>query len=69
MPTMDPLGSQVFNSSSSTRDLLAQMDDTKAGRECVPLPFLKWSLSQFAREKYAPLLLKPETKVIAPSAP
>ncbi|XP_068095622.1 protein patched homolog 2 isoform X3 [Hyperolius riggenbachi] len=64
VPTMDPLGSQLFNSSSSTRDLLAQLDDTKKGRECVPLPFLKWSLSEFAREKYAPLLLKPETKGI-----
>ncbi|XP_018429733.1 PREDICTED: protein patched homolog 2 [Nanorana parkeri] len=64
VPTMDPLGSQVFNSSSSTRDLLAQLDDKKASRECVPLPFLKWSLSEFAREKYAPLLLKAETKGI-----
>ncbi|KAM8930314.1 protein patched homolog 2 [Pelodytes ibericus] len=64
VPTRDPLGSQVFSPSSSTRDLLAHMDETKVGRECVPLPFLKWSLSDFAREKYAPLLLKPETKGI-----
>uniref|UniRef100_A0A8C5WIW5 Patched 2 n=1 Tax=Leptobrachium leishanense TaxID=445787 RepID=A0A8C5WIW5_9ANUR len=64
VPTMDPLGSQVFNPSSSTRNLLAQLDESKGGRECIPLPFLKWSLSDFAREKYAPLLLKPETKGI-----
>ncbi|MEE6495256.1 hypothetical protein FKM82_001993 [Ascaphus truei] len=64
VPTMDPLGSQVFTPSSSTRDLLAQLDESKGGRECVPLPFLKWSLSDFAREKYAPLLLKAETKGI-----
>ncbi|XP_053325363.1 protein patched homolog 2 [Spea bombifrons] len=64
VPTIDPLGSQVFSPSSSTRDLLAQLDESKSGRECVPLPFLKWSLSDFAREKYAPLLLKPETKGI-----
>lgn len=62
VPTVDPLGSQVFSPSSSTRDLLSQLNETKR-RECVPLPFLKWSLSDFAREKYAPLLLKPEMKV------
>ncbi|XP_078527897.1 protein patched homolog 2 isoform X1 [Lissotriton helveticus] len=61
---VDPLGSQVFTPSSSTRDLLAQVDETKAGRECVPLPFVKWNLSDFAREKYAPLLLKTQTKGI-----
>uniref|UniRef100_A0A6I8QS43 Patched 2 n=1 Tax=Xenopus tropicalis TaxID=8364 RepID=A0A6I8QS43_XENTR len=64
VPTMDPLGSQVFSPSSSTRDLLAQLDESKEKRECVPLPFLKWSLSDFAREKYAPVLLKAETKGI-----
>ncbi|XP_064415511.1 protein patched homolog 1 [Latimeria chalumnae] len=62
-PVVDPLGSQVFTPSSSTRDLLAQVDEVKGGRECVPLPFFKWNLSDFARDKYAPLLLKMQTKV------
>uniref|UniRef100_G3PKV6 SSD domain-containing protein n=1 Tax=Gasterosteus aculeatus aculeatus TaxID=481459 RepID=G3PKV6_GASAC len=61
----DPYGSQLFApTSSSTRDLLAQVEDSKPGKECVPLPFLHWNLSSFAREKYAPLLLKPKSKAI-----
>uniref|UniRef100_A0A4W5JSQ2 Patched 2 n=1 Tax=Hucho hucho TaxID=62062 RepID=A0A4W5JSQ2_9TELE len=60
----DSYGSQLFGPSSSTRDLLAQMDESKEARECVPLPFFRWNLSSFAREKYAPLLLKPESKVV-----
>lgn len=63
LPPADPLGSQVFTPSSSTRDLLAQLDEAKGGRECVPLPLCRWSLSDFAREKYAPLLLQTQTKV------
>uniref|UniRef100_A0A8B9S9C2 Patched 2 n=1 Tax=Apteryx owenii TaxID=8824 RepID=A0A8B9S9C2_APTOW len=64
LPPTDPLGSQVFTPSSSTRDLLAQLDEAKGGRECVPLPFCRWSLSDFAREKYAPLLLQTQTKAV-----
>ncbi|XP_039998625.1 protein patched homolog 1 [Xiphias gladius] len=61
----DPYGSQLFTpTSSSTRDLLAQVEDSRSGKECVPLPFLHWNLSSFAREKYAPLLLKPKSKAI-----
>ncbi|CDQ56475.1 unnamed protein product [Oncorhynchus mykiss] len=60
----DSYGSQLFTPSSSTRDLLAQMDESKEARECVPLPFFRWNLSSFARDKYAPLLLKPESKVV-----
>ncbi|XP_064848811.1 protein patched homolog 1 [Oncorhynchus masou masou] len=60
----DPYGSQLFTPSSSTRDLLAQMDESKEDRKCVPLPFFRWNLSSFARDKYAPLLLKPESKVV-----
>ncbi|XP_031150201.2 protein patched homolog 1 [Sander lucioperca] len=61
----DPYGSQLFTpTSSSTRDLLAQVEDSKSGKKCVPLPFLHWNLSSFAREKYAPLLLKPQSKAI-----
>ncbi|XP_062849076.1 protein patched homolog 1 [Trichomycterus rosablanca] len=60
-PTPDAYGSQVFMPSSSTRDLL-HAEEPRLGRECVPLPFLQWNLSRFAREKYAPFLLKPETK-------
>uniref|UniRef100_A0AAQ6ACP5 SSD domain-containing protein n=1 Tax=Amphiprion ocellaris TaxID=80972 RepID=A0AAQ6ACP5_AMPOC len=57
--------SQLFTpTSSSTRDLLAQVDDSKSGKKCVPLPFLHWNLSSFAREKYAPLLLKPKSKAL-----
>uniref|UniRef100_A0A3Q2GFT4 Patched 2 n=1 Tax=Cyprinodon variegatus TaxID=28743 RepID=A0A3Q2GFT4_CYPVA len=60
----DPYGSQLFTpTSSSTRDLLAQVEDSKSGKKCVPFPFLHWNLSIFAREKYAPLLLKPKSKV------
>uniref|UniRef100_A0A8C4DX70 SSD domain-containing protein n=1 Tax=Dicentrarchus labrax TaxID=13489 RepID=A0A8C4DX70_DICLA len=56
---------QLFTpTSSSTRDLLAQVEDSKSGKKCVPLPFLHWNLSSFAREKYAPLLLKPKSKAI-----
>uniref|UniRef100_A0AAQ5YDZ5 SSD domain-containing protein n=1 Tax=Amphiprion ocellaris TaxID=80972 RepID=A0AAQ5YDZ5_AMPOC len=51
-------------SCNSTRDLLAQVDDSKSGKKCVPLPFLHWNLSSFAREKYAPLLLKPKSKAL-----
>uniref|UniRef100_A0A8C3QTK0 Patched 2 n=1 Tax=Cyanoderma ruficeps TaxID=181631 RepID=A0A8C3QTK0_9PASS len=64
LPHTDPLGSQVFAPSSSTRDLLSQLDEAKGGRECVPLPFCRWSLADFAREKYAPLLLRTRTKVV-----
>lgn len=61
----DPYGSQLFTpTSSSTRDLLAQVEDSKSGKKCVPLPFLHWNLSSFAREKYAPLLLKPKSKAV-----
>ncbi|XP_065265305.1 protein patched homolog 2 [Emys orbicularis] len=60
----DPLGSQLFAPASSTRDLLAQLDGAKGGRECVPLPLCRWNLADFAREKYAPLLLQTQTKGI-----
>lgn len=61
----DPFGSQLFTpTSSSTRDLLAQVEDSKSGKKCVPLPFLDWNLSSFARDKYAPLLLKPQSKAV-----
>ncbi|KAM6948197.1 protein patched homolog 1, partial [Aplochiton taeniatus] len=61
----DPYGSQLFGpSSSSTRDLLAQMEDAKEAGECAPLPFLRWNLSGFARDKYAPLLLRPQSKAV-----
>uniref|UniRef100_A0A672J115 Patched 2 n=1 Tax=Salarias fasciatus TaxID=181472 RepID=A0A672J115_SALFA len=61
----DPYGSQLFTpTSSSTRDLLAQVEDSKSGKKCVPLPFLRWNLSSFARDKYAPLLLKPKSKAV-----
>ncbi|XP_076001195.1 protein patched homolog 1 isoform X2 [Genypterus blacodes] len=61
----DPYGSQLFTpTSSSTRDLLAQLEDSKTGKKCVPLPFLHWNLASFARDKYAPLLLKPKSKAV-----
>lgn len=58
----DPYGSCLFTASSSTRDLLSQAEESQPGRECAPLPFLRWDLARFARDRYAPLLLKPETK-------
>ncbi|XP_061878843.1 protein patched homolog 1 [Entelurus aequoreus] len=64
-PVQDPYGSQLFTpTSSSTRDLLAQVEDSKLRKKCVPLPFLHWNLSHFARDKYAPLLLKPKSKAM-----
>ncbi|XP_060132929.1 protein patched homolog 2 isoform X1 [Zootoca vivipara] len=60
----NPLGSQVFTPASSTRDLLAQLDEKKSAQECVPLPFCHWNLSRFARDKYAPILLQSQTKGI-----
>uniref|UniRef100_A0A673YP45 Patched 2 n=1 Tax=Salmo trutta TaxID=8032 RepID=A0A673YP45_SALTR len=63
-PSVVVASSPLFSPSSSTRDLLAQMDESKEARECVPLPFFRWNLSSFARDKYAPLLLKPESKVV-----
>ncbi|KAL4656131.1 hypothetical protein GN956_G6352 [Arapaima gigas] len=62
--TQEAYDSQLFTPSSSTRDLLSQVDESKEGRECVPLPFFRWSLADFARDKYAPLLLKPEAKAV-----
>uniref|UniRef100_A0A8B9LXV7 Patched 2 n=1 Tax=Astyanax mexicanus TaxID=7994 RepID=A0A8B9LXV7_ASTMX len=58
----DPYGSRLFTPSSSTRDLLSQAEESRSVRECAPLPFLHWDLARFARNRYAPLLLKPETK-------
>uniref|UniRef100_A0A3B3QRN7 Patched 2 n=1 Tax=Paramormyrops kingsleyae TaxID=1676925 RepID=A0A3B3QRN7_9TELE len=63
-PPHDAYDSQLFTASSSTRDLLAQVDDAQEARKCVPLPFFRWNLSDFARDKYAPLLLKTETKAV-----
>ncbi|KAL7879822.1 hypothetical protein SRHO_G00020760 [Serrasalmus rhombeus] len=60
----DPYGSSLFTPSSSTRDLLSQTEESRPDRECAPLPFLHWDLARFARDKYAPLLLKPETKMV-----
>ncbi|XP_074858497.1 protein patched homolog 2 [Carettochelys insculpta] len=60
----DPLGSQLFAPASSTRDLLGQLDGAKGSRECVPLPLCRWNLADFAREKYAPLLLQTQSKGI-----
>uniref|UniRef100_A0A8C5S5U3 Patched 2 n=1 Tax=Laticauda laticaudata TaxID=8630 RepID=A0A8C5S5U3_LATLA len=60
----NPLGSQIFTPASSTRDLLAQLDESKGAQECVPLPICRWNLSSFARDKYAPILLQSQTKGI-----
>ncbi|KAL7985141.1 hypothetical protein Chor_003711 [Crotalus horridus] len=60
----NPLGSQIFTPASSTRDLLAQLDESKGAQECVPLPLCRWNLSSFARDKYAPILLQSQTKGI-----
>lgn len=59
----NPLGSQIFTPASSTRDLLAQLDESKGAQECVPLPICRWNLSSFARDRYAPILLQSQTKV------
>ncbi|XP_070601875.1 protein patched homolog 2 [Erythrolamprus reginae] len=60
----NPLGSQIFTPASSTRDLLAQLDESKGAQECVPLPVCRWNFSSFARDRYAPILLQSQTKGI-----
>ncbi|KAH0618674.1 hypothetical protein JD844_018081 [Phrynosoma platyrhinos] len=60
----NPLGSQIFTPASSTRDLLAQVDESKGAQDRVLLPFCQWNLSIFARDKYAPILLQSHTKGI-----
>uniref|UniRef100_A0A7M4G2E7 Patched 2 n=1 Tax=Crocodylus porosus TaxID=8502 RepID=A0A7M4G2E7_CROPO len=47
---------------SSTRDLLAQLDEASGAPTCLPLPACRWDLAHFARRKYAPLLLRAHSK-------
>ncbi|XP_059583721.1 protein patched homolog 2 isoform X2 [Alligator mississippiensis] len=47
---------------SSTRDLLAQLDEATGAPACLPLPACRWDLAHFARRKYAPLLLRAQSK-------
>ncbi|XP_030049507.1 protein patched homolog 1 isoform X1 [Microcaecilia unicolor] len=56
------LGSHVSESASSTRDLLSQCTDS--GVPCLEPPCTRWTLSSFAEKHYAPLLLRPRTKVM-----
>nr|XP_033784031.1 protein patched homolog 1 isoform X2 [Geotrypetes seraphini] len=56
------LGSHVPESASSTRDLLSQCTDS--GVPCLEPPCTRWTLSSFAEKHYAPLLLRPRTKVV-----
>ncbi|GCB64590.1 protein patched homolog 1 isoform X1 [Scyliorhinus torazame] len=60
--TQDSLSSQSPETASSTRDLLSQFTDPN--RNCVDPPCTKWTLSYFAEKHYAPLLLKPTTKIV-----
>lgn len=63
LTTTDPYGSQLFTpTSGSTRNLFAQGEDAKVGKKFTLMPWLNWDLSSFARDKYAPLLLKPKSK-------
>uniref|UniRef100_A0A674PAP5 Patched 2 n=1 Tax=Takifugu rubripes TaxID=31033 RepID=A0A674PAP5_TAKRU len=60
----DPFGSQLFTpSSGSTRNLFTQVEESKLGKKLTSAACLNWNLSSFARDKYAPLLLKPKSKV------
>ena len=62
--TTDPYGSQLFTpSSGSTRNLFTQAEEAKLGKKFTLMPCLNWNLSGFARDQYAPLLLKPKSKV------
>lgn len=62
--TTDPYGSQLFTpTSGSTRNLFTQGEETKLGKKFTLMPCLNWNLSSFARDKYAPFLLKPKSKV------
>uniref|UniRef100_H3DCR3 Patched 2 n=1 Tax=Tetraodon nigroviridis TaxID=99883 RepID=H3DCR3_TETNG len=47
----------------STRNLFTQGEETKLGKKFTLMPSLNWNLSSFARDKYAPFLLKPKSKV------
>ncbi|XP_072918995.1 protein patched homolog 1 [Hemitrygon akajei] len=64
VPPAEHIGSQGMDPTSSTRDLLAQVDEAKVCRNCVQIPFVKWNLTDFARDKYAPLLLRTESKIV-----
>lgn len=59
--TQDSLTPQSPDTASSTRDLLSQFTDPS--NNCADPPCTKWTLSFFAEKHYAPLLLKPTTKV------
>uniref|UniRef100_H2RVP5 Patched 2 n=1 Tax=Takifugu rubripes TaxID=31033 RepID=H2RVP5_TAKRU len=62
--SQDPFGSQLFTpSSGSTRNLFTQVEESKLGKKLTSAACLNWNLSSFARDKYAPLLLKPKSKV------
>uniref|UniRef100_A0A4W3IFK5 Patched 1 n=1 Tax=Callorhinchus milii TaxID=7868 RepID=A0A4W3IFK5_CALMI len=58
----DSLRTQTPETASSTRDLLSQFTDPNS--QCVEPPCSKWTLSSFAEKHYAPLLLKPTTKIV-----
>lgn len=59
--TQDSLTPQSPDTASSTRDLLSQFTDPS--NNCADPPCTKWTLSFFAEKHYAPLLLKPTTKI------
>uniref|UniRef100_UPI00398F6AC7 protein patched homolog 1 n=1 Tax=Pristiophorus japonicus TaxID=55135 RepID=UPI00398F6AC7 len=60
--TQESLSTQSPDTASSTRDLLSQFTDPISN--CVDPPCTKWTLSSFAEKHYAPLLLKPTTKIV-----
>lgn len=62
-PPSDPLGSELFSSGGSTRDLLGQEEVTRPKAAYKSLSCARWNLSHFARHQFAPLLLQSHAKV------
>lgn len=62
-PPSDPLGSELYNSGGSTRDLLGQEEGARPKAACRPLLCAHWTLAHFARYQFAPLLLQTQAKV------
>ncbi|XP_075411620.1 protein patched homolog 2 [Tenrec ecaudatus] len=60
----DPLGSELFSPGGSTRDLLDQEEGTREKRTCRSLACGHWNLAHFARYRFAPVLLQPNSKTL-----
>ncbi|XP_057639788.1 protein patched homolog 2 isoform X1 [Chionomys nivalis] len=62
-PPSDPLGSELYSTGGSTRDLLGQ-EGARPKAACRPLLCAHWTLAHFARYQFAPLLLQTQAKAL-----